>query len=84
MIIIGFNKGTIKFKVEKVIWSVYYVFFGEVSEWLKEQPWKGCVGFIPTKGSNPFLSVFFCGLSVLSLYAAVFCDAQGREIIEGG
>ena len=32
--------------------------FGEVSEWLKEQPWKGCVGFIPTKGSNPFLSVF--------------------------
>ena len=34
-------------------------FLGEVSEWLKEQPWKGCVGFIPTKGSNPFLSVFF-------------------------
>ena len=29
-----------------------------MSERLKEQPWKGCVGFIPTKGSNPFLSVF--------------------------
>ena len=30
--------------------------FGEVSERLIEQPWKGCVGFIPTVGSNPTLS----------------------------
>ncbi len=28
-----------------------------MSERLKEQPWKGCVGLVPTKGSNPFLSV---------------------------
>jgi hypothetical protein len=34
-------------------------YYGEVSEWLKEQPWKGCVGLVPTKGSNPFLSVLF-------------------------
>ncbi len=32
---------------------------GEVSEWLKEQPWKGCVGLVPTGGSNPPLSVMF-------------------------
>ena len=31
---------------------------GEVSEWLIEQPWKGCVGLVPTGGSNPPLSVF--------------------------
>ena len=31
--------------------------FGEVSEWLIEQPWKGCVGLVPTAGSNPALSV---------------------------
>jgi hypothetical protein len=30
---------------------------GEVSEWLIEQPWKGCVGLVPTAGSNPALSV---------------------------
>ena len=29
---------------------------GEVSEWLKEQPWKGCVGLVSTAGSNPALS----------------------------
>ncbi len=31
--------------------------FGEVSEWLIEQPWKGCVGLVPTAGSNPAISV---------------------------
>ena len=30
---------------------------GEVSEWLKEQPWKGCVVLVSTAGSNPALSV---------------------------
>jgi hypothetical protein len=30
---------------------------GEVSEWLIEQPWKGCVGLVLTEGSNPSLSV---------------------------
>ncbi|MBN2457471.1 MAG: hypothetical protein JXB29_13215, partial [Sedimentisphaerales bacterium] len=29
----------------------------EVSEWLIEQPWKGCVGLVLTAGSNPALSV---------------------------
>ena len=34
---------------------------GEVSEWLIEQPWKGCVGLVLTAGSNPALSVsLFC------------------------
>ena len=33
---------------------------GEVSEWLKEQPWKGCVWLVCTAGSNPALSVVFC------------------------
>jgi hypothetical protein len=28
-----------------------------VSERLIEQPWKGCVGLVPTAGSNPALSV---------------------------
>ena len=28
-----------------------------MSEWLIEQPWKGCVGLVPTAGSNPALSV---------------------------
>ena len=32
---------------------------GEVSEWLIEQPWKGCVGLVPTAGSNPALSASF-------------------------
>ena len=32
---------------------------GEVSEWLKEQPWKGCVWLVCTAGSNPALSVTF-------------------------
>lgn len=31
---------------------------GEVSEWLIEQPWKGCVGLVSTAGSNPALSGF--------------------------
>ncbi len=57
LMIIGCNRSGIKFKVEKVIWSGYYVFFGEVSEWLKEQPWKGCVRLVCTAGSNPALSV---------------------------
>ncbi len=35
-----------------------------MSEWLKEQPWKGCVRLVCTKGSNPFLSVFLCGASL--------------------
>lgn len=35
--------------------------FGEVSEWLKEQPWKGCVRLVCTAGSNPALSVVFAG-----------------------
>ena len=30
-----------------------------MSEWLKEQPWKGCVGLVPTAGSNPALSVLY-------------------------
>ena len=38
--------------------------FGEVSEWLIEQPWKGCVGLVPTAGSNPALSVIFWVLFV--------------------
>ncbi len=29
-----------------------------MSEWLIEQPWKGCVGLVPTAGSNPALSGF--------------------------
>ena len=33
--------------------------YGEVSEWLKEQPWKGCVGLVSTAGSNPALSGCF-------------------------
>ena len=33
---------------------------GEVSERLKEQPWKGCVGLVLTAGSNPALSVLRC------------------------
>ena len=44
-----------------------------MSEWLKEQPWKGCVGLVLTAGSNPALSdgrqanreaelLFNCGL----------------------
>ena len=37
---------------------------GEVSEWLIEQPWKGCVGLVPTAGSNPALSVIKNGLFV--------------------
>ena len=31
-----------------------------MSEWLIEQPWKGCVGLVPTAGSNPALSVLRC------------------------
>src|SRR4029453_2228223 len=33
--------------------------FGEVSERLIEQPWKGCVRLVRTVGSNPTLSVIF-------------------------
>ncbi len=36
---------------------VQEVKFGEVSEWLKEQPWKGCVRYMRTGGSSPPLSV---------------------------
>ena len=41
--------------------------FGEVSEWLIEQPWKGCVGLVPTAGSNPALSVNFPDVFVTNL-----------------
>jgi hypothetical protein len=34
---------------------------GEVSEWLIEQPWKGCVGLVSTVPSNPTLSGFNSG-----------------------
>ena len=37
----------------------YGTISGEVSEWLIEQPWKGCVGLVLTAGSNPALSAIF-------------------------
>src|SRR5690606_32864663 len=36
---------------------------GEVSEWLKEQHWKCCMGLVPIGGSNPPLSAFDRGLT---------------------
>ena len=41
----------------KIVSAVLVLTYGEVSEWLKEQPWKGCVWLVCTAGSNPALSV---------------------------
>jgi hypothetical protein len=47
---------------------VFFIFAGEVSEWLIEQPWKGCVGLVSTAGSNPALSVISdCQLQIENL-----------------
>ena len=48
---------TCKTKIRRLIDKSY---IGEVSEWPKELPWKGSVGFISTAGSNTALSVFYC------------------------
>ncbi len=42
---------------------VILCFLGEVSEWLKEQSWNGCVRLVCTKGSNPFFSVLCADLN---------------------
>ena len=45
-----------------------------MSEWLKEQPWKGCVRLVCTAGSNPAFSVF---LFVCKMQSISPCSSMG-------
>ena len=58
------------------------VHLGEVSEWLIEQPWKGCVGLVLTAGSNPALSVSLFSAKMQSISSCNSGIGMNREKLE--